>query len=155
MQLPESEQAGDGHGTMTRENWLGVLDQAAAHGIPDVQFIGGEPTMHPDFTELVEHALDLGLAVEVYSNLVHVSEERWALFQRERLSVATSYYSARAGEHDAMTGRSSHRRTRANIRCGPDSAPCSPDNAPPQTCGPDDNQGCTPGTPPSTCNPRR
>lgn len=106
---------GSGHGTMTRESWLGVLDQAAGHGLTDVQFIGGEPTMHPDFFELVEHALNLGLEVEIYSNMVHVSARCWELFQRERLSLATSYYSHRAGEHNAMTRRSSHRRTRANI----------------------------------------
>ncbi|MEC3994821.1 radical SAM protein [Actinacidiphila sp. DG2A-62] len=105
-----------GHGTMTRENWFSVLDQAAGHGITNVQFIGGEPTMHPDFPELVECALDLGLQVEVYSNLVHVSERCWTLFQRDRVSLATSYYSDQAAEHNTRTGRASHRRTRANIQ---------------------------------------
>lgn len=103
------------HGSMTRESWLDVLDQAAGQSIPRVQFIGGEPTMHPDFPELVGHALDLGLDVEVYSNMVHVTERCWKLFQRDRLSLATSYYSHRSGEHDSVTRRPSHRRTRANI----------------------------------------
>ncbi|GHH83076.1 hypothetical protein GCM10018793_44260 [Streptomyces sulfonofaciens] len=62
------------HGTMTRDDWAGVLDQAASCGVLDVQFIGGEPT-----------------------------------------TLATSYYSHRAAEHNAMTGRPSHARTRANI----------------------------------------
>ncbi|MFI0941225.1 radical SAM/SPASM domain-containing protein [Streptomyces sp. NPDC021020] len=103
------------HGAMSREQWLGVLDQAAEHGLTHVQFIGGEPTMHPDFPEFVDHALGLGLDVEVFSNLVHVSERCWELFRRERLSLATSYYSHRPDEHDAVTRRASHRRTRANI----------------------------------------
>ena len=103
------------HGTMTRADWIGILDQAADCGVRDIQFIGGEPTMHPDFTTLVDHALSLGLEVEVYSNLVHVSAECWTLFQRKGLVLATSYYSRDAGEHDAVTGRPSHRRTRANI----------------------------------------
>lgn len=107
---------GGNHGAMSREDWLGVLDQAADHGTTGVQLIGGEPTMHPHFAELVDHALDIGLAVEIFSNLVHVSERCWTLFQRERVSVATSYYSANAVEHDAVTGRTSHRRTRANIQ---------------------------------------
>ncbi|WP_433890091.1 radical SAM/SPASM domain-containing protein [Streptomyces sp. CA-111067] len=104
-----------GHGTMSRADWHGVLDQAAGGGVRNVQFIGGEPTMHPDFAELADHALNLGLGVEVFSNLVHVSARCWALFQRDRLSLATSYYSDRPPEHDAMTRRPSHRRTRANI----------------------------------------
>lgn len=103
------------HGDMSREDWLGVLDQASAGGVRDVQFIGGEPSMHPHFAELVDHALTIGLAVEVYSNLVHVSPVHWRLFQRERLSLATSYYSRKAPDHNKVTGRPSHARTRANI----------------------------------------
>ncbi len=103
------------HGTMSRADWAGVLDQAAAYGISDIQFIGGEPTMHPHFTELLDHALTIGLNVEVYSNLVHVSSECWKLFQRKGFSLATSYYAAQAEAHDAMTERRSHRLTRANI----------------------------------------
>ncbi|WP_042438696.1 radical SAM protein [Streptacidiphilus albus] len=103
------------HGTMTREDWTRALDQAAAFGVATVQFIGGEPTMHPDFRELADHALGLGLEVEVFSNLVHASPEHWELYQRAGLSLATSYYSSRAGKHDAVTGRASHRKTRANI----------------------------------------
>lgn len=100
---------------MTRENWIGVLDQAADGGVRNVQFIGGEPTMHPDFPELVDHALNLGLDVEVFSNLVHVSARCWTLFRRSGVRLATSYYSDQAADHDAMTRRRSHGRTRANI----------------------------------------
>lgn len=47
---------------------------------------GGEPTMHPNFTDLVDHALTIGLHVEVYSNLVHVSNECWDVFRRKGLA---------------------------------------------------------------------
>ena len=103
------------HGTMTREDWARVLDEATAYGVSTVQFIGGEPTMHPDLTHLTEHALLLGMTVEVFTNLVHISPEHWALFALPGVSLGTSYYSAAAGKHDAVTGRASHRRTRANI----------------------------------------
>ncbi|MEV5775718.1 radical SAM/SPASM domain-containing protein [Streptomyces antimycoticus] len=104
------------HGTMTREDWFTVLDQGAGCGVRRVQLIGGEPTMHPDGPAIVERALSLGLGVEVYSNLVHVSDKWWELLGREGVSVATSYYSDRAVEHNAMTGRSSHTRTLTNIK---------------------------------------
>lgn len=106
---------GGEHGGMQREDWLNVLDQAAVAGVRQVQLIGGEPTMHPDFAELVEHALGVGLQVEVFSNLPHVKPEWWELFQREGVSLATSYYSDVPTERDAVTGRASHRRTRANV----------------------------------------
>lgn len=57
----------------------------------------------------------MGLAVEVYTNMVHISANWWATLCREGVSVATSYYSDDAAEHDAVTGRPSHRMTRANI----------------------------------------
>ncbi|WP_405593144.1 radical SAM/SPASM domain-containing protein [Streptomyces sp. NBC_01092] len=103
------------HGTMSREDWTSVLEQAATCGVRRIQYIGGEPTMHPDFPDLVNRALNLGLNVEVYSNLVHVSAECWELFQRDGLTLATSYYSDDPAQHNAMTGRPSHARTRANI----------------------------------------
>lgn len=103
------------HGSMTREDWLNVMDQAATCGVEKIQFIGGEPTMHPHFAELVDHALNVGLDVEVYSNLVHVSNECWEVFQRKGLSLATSYYSDKAKQHNEVTGRPSHARTRGNI----------------------------------------
>ncbi|MFC4560399.1 radical SAM protein [Nocardiopsis mangrovi] len=104
-----------GHGIMIREDWIRTIDQAAAQGVRRIQMIGGEPTMHPDFAELVTHALNAGIQTEVFSNLVHVSPANWTLFQRPGVSLATSYYSDSADEHDAVTGRRSHARTRANI----------------------------------------
>ncbi|GAB2801596.1 radical SAM/SPASM domain-containing protein [Streptomyces daliensis] len=104
------------HGTMTREDWIAVIGQAAECGVRRVQFIGGEPTMHPDALSLADRALALGLRVEVYSNLVHISEAWWALLQHKGASLATSYYSNRPDEHNAVTGRPSHARTLANIK---------------------------------------
>ncbi|MFB9800840.1 radical SAM protein [Streptomonospora salina] len=103
------------HGTMTRDDWARVIDEAAACNVRRVQFIGGEPTAHPSFRDLASLALGHGLSVEVFSNLVHVTPELWHLFTRPGLSLATSYYSDDAEEHNAVTGRRSHARTRDNI----------------------------------------
>ncbi|MFE6362996.1 radical SAM protein [Streptomyces sp. NPDC057806] len=105
-----------GHGTMTSEDWKQVIDEAARIGVTKVQFIGGEPTLHPDFTELVEYALDRSVGVQVYSNLYRVRLEHWELFERPGVSLATSYYADTDEGHDAVTGRKgSHAATRANI----------------------------------------
>ncbi|MFG2228075.1 radical SAM protein [Streptomyces sp. NPDC048644] len=105
------------HGAMSRADWVRVLDEAADLGVRHVQLIGGEPTLHPDGLTLADHALSLGLAIEVYSNLVHVTDAWWQLLQRDGASLATSYYSDRADEHAAVTGRPrSHARTLANIK---------------------------------------
>ncbi len=112
--LNDSGPVGD-HGTMSRADWTAVLDQARAAGVEEVRFFGGEPTLHPDALDLVGHALDIGLAIEVFSNLVHMSDAWWALLARPGAALATSYYSDEPTEHDAITGRPSHARTRANI----------------------------------------
>ncbi len=83
--------------------------------------------MHPDALSLTEHALDLGLSVEVFTNLVHVSPRWWDLFQRAGVSVATSYYSADPAEHNAVTrrppkpvpARTSSGRSGLGSRCAP------------------------------------
>jgi radical SAM protein with 4Fe4S-binding SPASM domain len=101
---------------MTTGDWRRVLDEAADLGVNDVQFIGGEPTLHPHLAELVQHALGRGLAVEVYSNLVRVTDTLWDVFQRPGVRLATSYYSPDAAQHDAITDRRSHDRTLTNTR---------------------------------------
>ncbi|MFI5814878.1 radical SAM protein [Streptomyces sp. NPDC051643] len=105
-----------GHGAMTADDWHRIIDEARDLGVKTVQFIGGEATMHPDFMPLVRHALDNGLWVRVYSNLYRIRAEHWALFDHRRVTLATSYHSVDAEEHDAITGRAgSHDSTRANI----------------------------------------
>lgn len=106
----------NGHGTMTAEDWRRVIDESVQLGVETVQFIGGEPTMHPDFAALVEYALNAGLGVQVFSNLYRVRQEHWELFAHPRVGLGSSYYSDDPTEHDEITGRKgSHDSTRANI----------------------------------------
>ncbi|MFH8988848.1 radical SAM/SPASM domain-containing protein [Streptomyces sp. NPDC017940] len=110
----ESGPGGD-HGSMERDDWFRLIGEAAEMGVPHVQLIGGEPMMHPNGIAIADFALSKGMGVEVYSNLVHVSEPWWEQLRHARMSLATSYYSDQATEHDAVTGRRSHARTRQNI----------------------------------------
>lgn len=111
----ESGPAGT-HGTMTVADWRSVIDQAAALGVSMIQFIGGEPTLHPDFPSLLRYSIDVGLAVEIYTNFTHVKDSWWEMFACQNVSVATSYYSDMPAEHERITNRQgSHAKTRANI----------------------------------------
>ncbi len=105
------------HGTMTGRHWRRLLDEAAELRVDRVQLIGGEPTLHPDFPGLVQHAVARGLEVEVYSNLARpFSQRSWELFELPGVRLATSYYSDDPREHDAITCRpGSHARTLASI----------------------------------------
>lgn len=103
------------HGSMTREDWMCVIDQAARLGVPFLQFIGGEPTLHPDFAVLLQFALDRGIKVEVFSNLVHITPSLWDLFSQPGVSLATSWYSDDQQIHARITSRTSFFSTKSNI----------------------------------------
>jgi MoaA/NifB/PqqE/SkfB family radical SAM enzyme len=91
-----------------------VIDDATSLGVALVQFIGGEPTMHPQFPAILRHAVDAGVGAEVYTNLVHITDEVWELLTAPKVSLAFSYYSKYAAQHNAVTMRNSHAATRRN-----------------------------------------
>ena len=76
--------AGTGQAPMTRTTYLGLLDFLRRSGIPQVRLLGGEPTLHPDFTWFVDTALAEGFRLLVFSN-GQMSEEA-----RRRLEDAPS-----------------------------------------------------------------
>ena len=53
-------------GELDTAAWTRVMDQAAAMGVLQVHFSGGEPTVRKDLEDLIGHAAALGL----YSNLI-------------------------------------------------------------------------------------
>ena len=107
---------GQGHGTLSADQWMQTLTEAATSGVEQVQFIGGEPTSHPALPRLITHACQLGLRVEVFTNLFMIREHVWEALAQPGVSLATSYYSSGAELHDRITRRAgSLVRTRANI----------------------------------------
>jgi organic radical activating enzyme len=103
---------------LTTADFLRLLDEAAEIGCRAVQFIGGEPTLHPGLPELIAHARVRGYEhVEVYTNGTHLPPALLDCFVRHAVSVAVSVYADDAEMHDAVTARrGSHRRTIANLR---------------------------------------
>lgn len=105
------------HGLMQLADWQRVITELAQFGVEMVQFIGGEPTLHPHFQTLVRFALGLGLEVEVFSNLARrITPELWEVFSLPGVSLATSYYSDDHTQHDAITQvRGSGQKTLASL----------------------------------------
>jgi MoaA/NifB/PqqE/SkfB family radical SAM enzyme len=106
---------GGDHGWLAAKDWAAVIGEAAALGVTRVQFIGGEPALHPALPELIRAALDAGLGVEVFTNLVHVPAQTWDAYLLPGVSLATSWYTDDPGQHAAITGRPTWHRTAANI----------------------------------------
>lgn len=111
-----SSSPGAPHGRASAATWHRLLSEAAALGVETVCFIGGELTLNPELSGLLDHAHDLGIQSEVFTNLIRVSDELWDCFVRNSVCLATSIYSVDPREHDRVTTRGgSHRKTTRNM----------------------------------------
>ncbi|MDD4081583.1 MAG: radical SAM protein [Eubacteriales bacterium] len=100
------EEANDGASgrMMAWEDYLHVIAQLKAGGIKKIQFIGGEPMMHPRLKDMIILARPDFEFIEVFTNATMINGE-WALFFKEHnIHVAASVYSYDAAEHDKVTG---------------------------------------------------
>lgn len=100
------EEANDGISgrIMAWEDYLHVIAQLKAGGIKKIQFIGGEPMMHPRLRDMITLARPDFEFVEVFTNATLISGE-WASFFKEfDIRIAASVYSYDAAEHDKVTG---------------------------------------------------
>lgn len=95
--------------------WRDVLDQAAAMGVFALVLSGGEIFLRKDLLELVAHARELGLFVNLKSHGGYIDEANARrLADLGVTSVWLSYYAPDATIHDAITRKpGSHERTRA------------------------------------------
>ena len=94
-----------------------AIDEALDLGVRAVQFIGGEPTLHPHFRELLAHAGKASLElIEVYTNATRLTDEIVGCLKHNGARVAASFYAGEPGVHDAITMRpGSWERTVAGI----------------------------------------
>lgn len=71
----------------------------------EVDLAGGEPTLHPDFEEIIAYASEeLGLAVTVSTNGTRYSDDLVSLFDAHGVSLGVSLSSADPASHDAFRG---------------------------------------------------
>lgn len=91
-------------GAMTKALWLRIIDEAADLGVNGLQFIGGEPTIHPHFKELLARAASKGIRdIEVYTNATRMSNEVVSELKNCGARLATSFYSSDPTVHDLVT----------------------------------------------------
>ncbi|HEV2986939.1 MAG TPA: radical SAM protein [Candidatus Angelobacter sp.] len=85
-------------------DWLPVIEEAYALGCRQIQFIGGEPLSHPSILQYIRSARKLGFQfIEVYTNAALLSDSTCDVFAENSVHVATSFYSATAAAHEAVT----------------------------------------------------
>lgn len=93
-------------GKMETADWIKVLEDGVKVGCRQMQFIGGEPTLHPDFKLLVNVARSIGYdLIEVYTNATTITRRLASFLADRQVSLATSFYSPDPCAHDRVTGK--------------------------------------------------
>lgn len=69
-----------------------LLDDARAAGFWDVRFYGGEPLLHPDLPQMIEHAVSLELSPYVTTNGILLRQRIDALYQAGLRNINIGFY---------------------------------------------------------------
>jgi len=94
------------YGQMNLRAWETVIEDSSGLGCRQIQFIGGEPTLHPDLPRLIELAAARGFTfIEVFTNSSIIPDRLLQIFTTHHVRVATSFYSIDPQTHDLITGR--------------------------------------------------
>jgi len=98
---PEARQ-----GSMTLEDYIRIIEQAAEIGVPNLTVMGGEPTTHPEFIELALIARVAGVkSLSTSTNGWLVDAALAHKMARLFGSVQVSLHGAKSATHDAIVGR--------------------------------------------------
>lgn len=94
-----------------------MIDEAAALGVLQAGFSGGEPLLRPDLTELVAHARNVGLYTNLITSGLGLDPGRARESRDAGLdAVQISFQAAEAGRADAIAGARAHEKKIAAAR---------------------------------------
>lgn len=106
------------HKWMDKENWLQIIDAIYASGGRDIQLIGGEPLLYPDFQDILHYAHTIGMQrIDVFTNATLIDEQVAETLKRNEVSVRVSLYGHCAEVHDKVTQhKGSFRKTSRGLK---------------------------------------
>jgi MoaA/NifB/PqqE/SkfB family radical SAM enzyme len=95
-----------------------LIKQASDLGCKEIQFIGGEPTLHPHLSDFIKYASECGYEfIEVFTNLYNLPDNLLNTFSLFGVHIATSFYSFDKNRHEAVTQTTnSYQRNVTNIK---------------------------------------
>ena len=90
---------------LTFEEYKYILNQAHNMGCVSILLTGGEVLLRPDFCDIAEYAVNLGMIVNIYTTGIGLTDKVFERLAAIKInSVSFSLYSGIATEHDAITG---------------------------------------------------
>src|SRR5207249_8552076 len=98
-------------GELTTEEWKRVIREAAALGVLQIGFSGGEPLARRDLEELVRFARETNLYTNVITSGIGLDGNRVRALRSAGLdSIQLSFQSDESSLADEIAGASAHRR---------------------------------------------
>ncbi len=90
---------------MTMEDFYKAIDFLMDQNIKEIQFIGGEPMIHPKLKEMIEYCLNKKYFnfIEIYTNASFITQEWCDFFKKNNIKVAVSFHSYIPEEFDKIT----------------------------------------------------
>ena len=88
---------------MNMNDFETARDFLIKYGIKKIQFIGGEPMLHPNLKEMIESCIGKFDFIEVYTNGTHLNQEWCDFFKNNNINIAISLHSYIPEEHDKVT----------------------------------------------------
>ena len=90
---------------MAGSEWMRLLDEIAAEGGIYLTISGGEPTLHPDFWEILSHAARHKFQITLFTNGTRIdAAAALRLKEHDLKEVDVSIHGASPETHDAFTG---------------------------------------------------
>ena len=89
--------------SMSFTDFKNACDKLKRYGINRVTLIGGEPTIHPQFTDFLLYCSDLFDDIEVFTNGYVCSDEMIEIYKKNKIKIALSYYSDICDEYEKVT----------------------------------------------------
>lgn len=89
---------------MSMEDFYDTVAKLKRFGIRKIQLIGGEPTIHPNYKQMVIHSAKNFDDVEVFSNGVYINEALIEIYKKYNIHFAFSFYSDIEEEYEKVTG---------------------------------------------------
>jgi len=93
------------HEDLPLERILGIIDEAAALGLKELHFTGGEPTVRKDLEEMIAYAVKRGLHTRVITNGYKLSRARLKRFVECGLPDIMISLDGMGDTHNDMRGR--------------------------------------------------
>src|SRR5207237_9525448 len=98
-------------GELTTDEWRRVIHEAAALGVLQIGFSGGEPLARRDLAELVRAACEANLYTNLITSGIGLDDDRvGALHDAGLDSVQLSFQSDETGLADEIAGARAHQR---------------------------------------------